>query len=105
MIPRVITASRDAFCDVWHRTVTKAIDLRGLSQPFPFLLLHLKLEEIDVGQVVEVITSGSSAEREVDLYCRASGNELLDVARLNDGTCIFVVRKQSLSNWGAQSGN
>ena len=60
--------------------MTKAIDLRGLSQPFPSLLLHLKLEEVKVGQIVEVITSGSTAEREVDLYCRASGNELLDAA-------------------------
>ena len=85
--------------------MTKAIDLRGLSQPFPFLLLHLKLEEVKVGQIVEVITSGSTAEREVDLYCRASGNELLDAARLTDGSCIFVIRKQSLRNWAAQSAN
>lgn len=73
--------------------VDKEIDLKGEVCPYTFVKSKLAIEEMSPGQVLRVVVDHEPATKNVPRSMENEGNEILDVAKLNDSDWHIVVRK------------
>ena len=71
----------------------KVLDLKGLPCPMPVVKISKGIKEIEVGQVVEAITSDPGALADFPAWARTSGNEILKTEQ-SDGEITFFVRRK-----------
>ncbi|HOD83399.1 MAG: Coenzyme A disulfide reductase [Planctomycetes bacterium ADurb.Bin126] len=72
--------------------VVREIDARALQCPGPIMRLHDELENLRPGQAVRITTCDHGFAADVEAWCAATGNRLLDVAR-NNGTVSAAVAR------------
>jgi TusA-related sulfurtransferase len=73
--------------------VDKELDLKGEVCPYTFVRSKLALEEMEVGQALRVIVDHEPATKNVPRSMENEGNEIIDVAKLNDSDWHIIVRK------------
>lgn len=59
--------------------VDKTLDARGLSCPMPSVKTALALEQMSLGQVLEVLTDDPVSKKDLPVWAESTGNELLGV--------------------------
>jgi len=59
------------------RTPDAILDTCGLFCPEPVMLLHGKVRELATGQVLKVLASDPSTQRDIPKFCHFLGHELL----------------------------
>ena len=70
----------------------KRIDCIGLFCPMPIVKAREAVEEMAVGQVLEMLSDDPASDPDMKSWTRRTGNELLEVSR--DGAIYrFLVRK------------
>jgi len=70
----------------------KRIDCTGLFCPLPIVKTREAIQEIAVGQVLEMLSDDPGSDPDMKSWARRSGHELLEVTR--DGAVFrFLVRK------------
>ena len=69
------------------------LDARGLLCPEPVMLLHGKVRELAPGQVLEMLATDPSTERDVTRFCQFLGHQLL-LAEQRDEYWYFLIRKK-----------
>lgn len=57
------------------------------------MLLHNKIRDMEVGQVVQVLATDPSTQRDIPKFCTFLGHELLQQDNL-DGNYLYWLRKQ-----------
>ncbi|WP_409526238.1 sulfurtransferase TusA [Nitrincola sp. MINF-07-Sa-05] len=57
--------------------VDVVLDTSGLLCPEPVMMLHNKIQEMSVDQVLHVIATDPSTQRDIPRFCRFLGHELL----------------------------
>ncbi|ARU56332.1 MAG: sulfurtransferase TusA [Pseudomonadales bacterium] len=68
------------------------LDVKGLFCPEPVMMLHNKVDEIDVGDTVQIIATDPSTKRDIPRFCNFLGHEL--VQQYEEDSCyIYIVRK------------
>ena len=72
--------------------VTHYLDTEGLTCPEPVMLLHRKVREMKEGDIVEVIATDPSSERDVPKFCSFLGHKLLKHEKDND-RIVYHIRK------------
>ena len=75
--------------------LTKAdleVDARGLNCPMPILKAKKGIRNLQPGQVMHVIATDSGAANDFPLFCKQSGNELIETSN-DDGDYHFYIRK------------
>ena len=72
----------------------KVMDLKGLPCPMPVVKVSKGIKEVDVGQVVEAITSDPGSLADFPAWARTSGNEILDTVQDN-GTITFYIKRNA----------
>jgi tRNA 2-thiouridine synthesizing protein A len=72
----------------------KVMDLKGLPCPMPVVKISKGIKEIEVGQVVEAITTDPGALADFPAWARTSGNEILKTEQA-DGEIKFFVRRKA----------
>jgi len=55
------------------------LDCIGLYCPMPIFQTAKKLKELEPGQVLEVLADDEGIKVDASAWCRATGNELLDI--------------------------
>lgn len=60
-------------------TVDKTLNATGLSCPMPSVKTALALEQMEAGQVIEVLTDDPVSRRDLPLWAQNTGNELLEI--------------------------
>lgn len=70
------------------------LDASGLFCPEPVMMLHSKIDELAVGQVLKVLATDPSTERDIPKFCTFLGHELLSHEELQ-GTYQYYIRKGS----------
>lgn len=60
-------------------TVDKTLDAKGISCPMPSVKTALALEQMETGQVIEVLTDDPVSKRDLPLWAQNTGNELLEM--------------------------
>ncbi len=70
------------------------LDARGLYCPEPVMLLHNAVRDMAVGELLEVLATDPSTQRDIPRFCRFLGHEL--VAEEQDGDLFrYLIRKQA----------
>ena len=68
------------------------LDARGLYCPEPVMLLHNKVRDIQPGEVLEVLATDPSTQRDIPKFCTFLGHELLEQG-LDEGEFRYLIRK------------
>ncbi len=72
--------------------ITKELDARGLNCPLPILRAKKAITELAAGDVLKIIATDPGSVKDIEAFCRQTGNELLQSAQ--DGSAYtFHVRK------------
>jgi tRNA 2-thiouridine synthesizing protein A len=70
------------------------IDLKGLSCPLPVLRVRKRMTELAKGDVARVLATDPGAPRDIEAYCKTSGNAFLG-ARDEAGVFIIELRRDA----------
>lgn len=74
-------------------TPDKVLDASGLNCPLPVLKTKKALEELQSGQILEVITTDPGAKADIPAFCNRTGHELIETVE-EGGKIIFYLRKK-----------
>ena len=72
----------------------KVMDLKGLPCPMPVVKISKGIKEIEIGQVVEAITSDPGALADFPAWAKTSGNEILKTDNTN-GIITFYIKRNA----------
>ncbi len=68
------------------------LDATGLYCPEPVMLLHNKIRDMADGEVLQVLATDPSTERDIPKFCRFLGHELLAQEEF-EGNFRYLLRK------------
>ena len=68
------------------------LDARGLNCPLPILKTRKAIGALEAGQVLEVIASDPGSVKDMDSFCKQTGNELLQ-NQSEQGDFTFLIRR------------
>jgi len=66
------------------------LDAIGLLCPEPVMLLHNKVREMQEGEVLKVIATDPSTERDIPKFCIFLGHTLLQSEKVDDLYCYWI---------------
>ena len=72
--------------------VDKTMDLKGLPCPQPVIKVSKGIKEIQVGQVLEAVTTDPGSLADFPAWARTSGNEILKTEQ-ESGTIKFWIKR------------
>jgi tRNA 2-thiouridine synthesizing protein A len=70
----------------------KVMDLKGLPCPMPVVKVSKGIKEVQVGQIIEALTTDPGALTDFPAWARTSGNEILKTDQ--DGGVIRIYIKR-----------
>lgn len=73
-------------------TIDEVLDATGLLCPEPVMLLHNKIRDINPGQVLQVIATDPSTQRDIPKFCDFLGHQLLEQAE-REQTFVYYIKK------------
>ncbi|NFV81283.1 sulfurtransferase TusA family protein [Magnetospirillum aberrantis] len=68
------------------------LDVTGLACPLPILRTKKALKNVAQGGLLKVVATDPGAVRDMDVFCRQTGNELVEWAD-EGGTYTFVIKR------------
>ena len=74
--------------------VDKVMDLKGLPCPMPVVKVSKGIKEIEVGQVIEAVTTDPGALSDFPAWARTSGNEIIKTDQ-GDGIITFYIQRKA----------
>ena len=74
--------------------VSRVLDTTGLLCPEPVMMLHNEVRDAAGGEVIEVVATDPSTQRDIPKFCAFLGHELLEQHE-NDEVYRFFVRKNA----------
>jgi tRNA 2-thiouridine synthesizing protein A len=74
--------------------VDKVMDLKGMPCPMPVVKVSKGIKEIQVGQVLEAVTTDPGALADFPAWARTSGNEIVKTEQ-DDGTIRFYIKRKA----------
>ena len=72
----------------------KVMDLKGLPCPMPVVKVSQGINDIEVGQVIEAISTDPGSLADFPAWARTSGNEILKTDQ-KDGEIRFYIKRLS----------
>jgi TusA-related sulfurtransferase len=72
--------------------VDKVMDLKGLPCPMPIVKVSKGIKEIEVGQVVEAITTDPGSITDFPTWAKTSGNEILKTEQDGEAITFYIKR-------------
>lgn len=74
--------------------VDKVMDLKGLPCPMPVVKVSKGIKEVEVGQVIEAISSDPGSLADFPAWAKTSGNEILETVQA-DGLIKFYIKRKA----------
>ncbi|GBE36837.1 hypothetical protein BMS3Bbin07_00989 [bacterium BMS3Bbin07] len=72
----------------------KTINIKGLVCPYTFVKSKLAIEDMEVGEVLEIILDYPEASRSIPKSMEDHGHKVLKVEKINDTDWVLVIRKE-----------
>jgi tRNA 2-thiouridine synthesizing protein A len=69
------------------------VDARGLSCPMPIVRLAQSIKSLPAGAEVELLATDPGSVRDVDAWCRSTGNDLIEESS-QGGVHRFLIRRK-----------
>lgn len=73
--------------------VDKELDARGLNCPLPILRTKKALAELASGQVLRIVTTDPSSQKDFQAFAKQTGNELVGAEIQGDEFVFHLKRK------------
>ena len=70
----------------------KVMDLKGLPCPMPVVKVSKGIKDIEIGQVLEAVTTDPGALADFPAWARTSGNEILETNQDNGEIRFYIKR-------------
>jgi len=74
----------------------KTLDIKGLVQPRPAIVIERTMNQLGPGQVLSVITNDAASRESIETLCAERGYALLETAR-EGGTFHFMILKRNVA--------
>ena len=74
------------------QAITHEVDARGLNCPLPILRIKKAMSGADGGDVIKMLATDPGSVKDVEAYCRQTGNALLSSGQEGEAF-VFLVRK------------
>ena len=74
--------------------VDKKINIKGLVCPYTFVKSKLAIEDMEIGEVLEILLDYEEAARSVPKSMEDLGQKVLKVEKINDTDWIILVKKE-----------
>lgn len=68
------------------------LDAQGLYCPEPVMMLHSKVAEMSSGEVLKVLATDPSTQRDIPKFCQFLGHELIEQFEA-EGVFVFFIRR------------
>lgn len=72
----------------------KKINIKGLVCPYTFVKSKIAVEDLEVGQVLEILLDYEEASRSIPKSMEDHGQKVLKVEKINDTDWVIQVRKE-----------
>lgn len=70
------------------------LDTRGLFCPEPVMMLHNLIADVQVGQVIKILATDPSTQRDFTKFCTFLGHEMISIEEVDD-EFRFVIKRLS----------
>jgi len=70
----------------------RTLDCSGLYCPEPLFQTRANIDQIEVGQVLEVVTDDPAAEEDLQRFAKRTGNEVVSFEKYDDHM-RFLIRR------------
>lgn len=70
----------------------QCLDTQGLYCPEPVMMLHGAIADIAVGEIIKVIATDPSTQRDIPKFCEFLGHNLLQQTEHEDSFLFFIER-------------
>ena len=70
----------------------KVMDLKGMPCPMPIVKVSKGIKEVEVGQIIEAISTDPGSLSDFPAWARTSGNELLKTEQNGNEIRFFIKR-------------
>ncbi|MGD0281531.1 MAG: sulfurtransferase TusA family protein [Dissulfurispiraceae bacterium] len=74
--------------------VDKAINIKGLVCPYTFVKAKLAIEDMEVGEVLEILLDYEEASRSIPKSMEDHGQKVLRVEKINDKDWLLFIKKE-----------
>ena len=72
--------------------VDKVMDLKGMPCPMPVVKMSKGIKDVEVGQVVEALTTDPGSLADFPAWARTSGNEIVKTDQDGDVIKFYIKR-------------
>ncbi len=73
--------------------VDKKIDIKGLVCPYTFVKSKLAVEDLEIGQVLEILLDNEEAARNIPKSMEDHGHKILKLEKISETDWVIRVRK------------
>ena len=70
----------------------KVLDLKGLPCPMPVVKVSKGIKDVEIGQVIEAVTSDPGSLADFPAWAKTSGNEILKTVQDNGNITFYIKR-------------
>ena len=74
--------------------MSATLDARGLNCPLPILKTKKAIKEVPVGDTLKVLATDPGSVKDMDAFCRTTGNDLVESGQDGD-TYTFLIRRKA----------
>jgi tRNA 2-thiouridine synthesizing protein A len=74
--------------------MSTVLDVKGLNCPLPILRTKKAIKDIAVGATLEVIATDPGSVKDMEAFCKQTGNELLE-SKDGGGTYTFKILRKA----------
>jgi tRNA 2-thiouridine synthesizing protein A len=70
----------------------ETLDATGLNCPLPILKTKKALSKMEIGKLLDVISTDAGSVKDIEAFCNQTGNKLIGSTE-DDGKYIFTIEK------------
>ncbi len=70
----------------------ETLDCYGLMCPMPIFKTSIKMKDVAIGKVLEVIATDEGIKKDIVSWCNTTGNELLNIKEEDGEIHVFIKR-------------
>ncbi len=74
--------------------MSATLDARGLNCPLPILKTKKAIKEVPMGETLKVISTDPGSVKDMDAFCRTTGNDLME-SNQDGATYTFLIRRKA----------
>lgn len=72
----------------------QTLDTLGLFCPIPVILTSKKIKQMEIDQVLEILSDDEGIKKDMPAWCKSSGNEFLDLIQEGKMFKVYIRKKK-----------